>query len=228
MERKSYSVKELAKILGCSVTAVQKKITSDENNPDLKRYKKRFDVVVKGGKTVILLSDEELEQEKSLSKGFNNVLTPNDETFENVIDVEPEPQKQANQDIVLDKIFDFTNSYIERYTTLQKTFYDELQQKDKQILLLTTSDNNKQSEVLEAQAKTKELEKRNKLLTLYLTVVTTLLLTFITLFITFYINSNNVVKPEEIKEPEPVIVQEVQPVVNEPVKVQTRHKKSSR
>lgn len=51
----------------------------------------------------------------------------------------------------------------------------------------------------------------------------------------FFLVSNNFVqfeifqnKPEEIKEPEPVVVQEVQPVVNEPVKVQTRHKKSSR
>lgn len=197
-EKKSYSVKELASILGCSVTAVQKKITTDENNPEIKRYKKRFDVVVKDGKTVILLSDAELEQEKRLSKGFNNVNTTNNETFENVIDVEPEPQKQVNQDVIIDKILDFTNVHIQRYETLQKTFYNELQQKDKQILLLTTSENNKQSEYLEAQAKAKELEKRNKLLTLYLTFVTTLLLTLIGLFITFYINgeaTTNIEKP---------------------------------
>ena len=63
-EKKSYSVKELASILGCSVTAVQKKITQDENNPDLRRYKKRFDVVIKDGRTVILLSDSDIEEEK--------------------------------------------------------------------------------------------------------------------------------------------------------------------
>lgn len=185
-EKKSYSVKELASILGCSITAVQKKITPDENNPDLKRYKKRYNVVIKDGKTVILLSDSEIEEEKRLSKGFNNVSTTVNETFENVIDIEPEPKKQVNQELVLDKIFDFTNSYIERYTTLQKTYYNDLQQKDKQILLLTTSENNKQAEYLETQAKAKELEKRNRLLTLYLTVVTTLLLTFIVLYITLF------------------------------------------
>ena len=184
MEKKSYSVKELATILGCSVTAVQKKILPDEYNPEIKRYKKRYDVDIKDGKTVILLSDGELDEEKRLSKGFNNVNTPNKETFENVIDVEPEPQKQVNQDIIIDKILDFTNVHIERYETLQKTYYNELQQKDKQILLLTTSENNKQSEYLEAQAKTKELEKRNRLLTLYLTFVSTLLLTFIVVYIT--------------------------------------------
>lgn len=183
-EKKSYSVKELARILGCSVTAVQKKITLEENNPDLKRYKKRYDVVIKDGKTVILLSDAELEEEKRLSKGFNNVSTMNNETFENVIDVEAQPQTQANQELVIDKIIDFTNLHIERYETLQKTYYNELLQKDKQILLLTTSENTKQAEYLETQAKAKELEKRNRLLTLYLTFVTTLLLTLLVVYIT--------------------------------------------
>lgn len=183
-EKKSYSVKELARILGCSVTAVQKKITSAENNPEIKRYKKRYDVVIKDGKTVILLSDAELEQEKRLSKGFNNVNTTNNETFENVIDIEPEPQKQANQELVIDKIIDFTNLHIQRYETLQKTYYNELQQKDKQILLLTTSENTKQAEYLKTQAKAKELEKRNRLLTLYLTFVSTLLLTLLVVYIT--------------------------------------------
>lgn len=187
MDKKSYSVKELATILGCSITAVQKKITQDENNPDLRRYKKRFEVVAKDGKTVILLSDSELEEEKRLSKGFNNVNTTNNETSENVIDIEPEPQKQANQEVIIDKILDFTNVHIQRYETLQKTYYNELQQKDKQILLLTTSENTKQAEYLEAQAKTKELEKRNRLLTLYLTFVSTLLTLIITLFIIYKI-----------------------------------------
>lgn len=193
--KKSYSVKELATILGCSVTAVQKKITIDENNPDLRRYKKRFDVVIKDGKTVILLSDSELEEEKRLSKGFNNVNTTYNETSENVIDIEPEPQKQVKQDLIIDKILDFTNVHIERYETLQKTYYNELQQKDKQILLLTTSENNKQAEYLEAQAKTKELEKRNRLLTLYLTIVSTLLLTLLVVFIT--VNNFNNTKTEK-------------------------------
>lgn len=185
-EKKSYSVKELASILGCSVTAVQKKITQDENNPDLRRYKKRFDVVIKDGRTVILLSDSDIEEEKRLSKGFNNVNTTDNTTSENVIDIEAEPQRQANQDVIIDKILDFTNGYIERFDTLQKTYYNDLLQRDKQILLLTDSENKKQAEYLEAQAKTKELEKKNRLLMLYLTFVSTLLITFIVVFITFF------------------------------------------
>ena len=182
-DKKSYSVKQLASILGCSVTAVQKKITPDENNPEIKRYKKRYDVVISDGKTVILLTDSELETEKRLSKGFNNVNTTNYETSENVIDIEPEPQTRINIENTLDKILDFTNVHIQRYETLQKTYYNDIQQRDKQILLLTTSENKKESEYLAAQAKTKELEKRNSLLTLYLTIVTTLLLTLLIVYI---------------------------------------------
>lgn len=185
-EKKSYSVKELATILGCSVTAVQKKITPDENNPEIKRYKKRFQVTQIDGKTVILLTDSELEEEKRLSKGFNNVNTTNYETSENVIDIEPEPQTQINIDNTLDKIFEFTNGYIQRYETLQKTYYTDLQQKDRQIFLLTTSENKKEAEALETQAKLKELEKKNNLLTFYLTLSATLLMVLITLYV-FYL-----------------------------------------
>jgi len=183
-EKKSYSIKELATILGCSVTAVQKKITVDDNDQNIKRYKKRFDVVIKDGKTVILLTDTELEEEKRLSKGFNNVNTTEFIPFENVIKPEKEPSLQENTEVIIDKIFDFTKEHIQRYETLQKTYYNELQQRDKQILLLTTSENQKQAEYLETKAKTLELEKKNRLLTLYLTFVSTLFITFI-IFIIF-------------------------------------------
>lgn len=194
-EKKSYSVKELSAILGCSLTAVQKKITADENNPDLKRYKKRYEVVIKDGKSLILLSDSELEEEKRLSKGFNNVSKTFNETSENVVDIEPEPRTQANQEFIIDKILDFTNVHIQRYETLQKTYYNDLMQKDKQIYLLTTSENKKEAEYLEAQAKQKELEKRNKVLKCYIIVLITLLITLCAGFITFCYNQQNVAEP---------------------------------
>ena len=201
-EKKGYSIKEVASILGCSITAVQKKITNDENNPDLKRYKKRYDVVIRDGKTVILLSDEELEEEKRLSKGFNNVKSNVYETYENVIDVEPEPVNQTNQEFVIDKILDFTNGYMQRYETLQKTYYDELQKKDQQIYMLTVSENNKENETLakdakikEFEAKSKELSKKNKVLTGCIIVLITLLITLCAGFITFYLMNNNVTEP---------------------------------
>ena len=207
---KKYSVKELAIILGCSATAVQKKIKPDENNPEIKRYKKRYNTVVNDGKLYILLNDSDIEEEKRLSKGFNNVVRNVAEEDENVVDIEYSAENQTNKEDVVDKIINFTNGYIQRYETLQKTFYDEMQQKDKQIYLLTTSENKTKDEIIEMQSKitiseakvtesenkSKELEKRNKLLTLYLTVVTTLFITLIGLFITFYINYNlNIEKP---------------------------------
>ena len=194
-EKKSYSVKELADILGTSITAVQKKIKPDENNPKIKRYKNRFEIGIKDGKTVILLSDAELEEEKRMSKGFknvtNNVNTTSFDTAETVIDVEPEPVTQQYQNNSIKEILEFTKDYIESYKTLHETFYEELKERDKKINLLTTSENKTKDELAEIQAKitvseakTKEFEKRNKLLTLYLTVVSTLLLTFITVYIT--------------------------------------------
>lgn len=184
---KEYSIKELASILGCSVTAVQKKIKPDKNNPKIKRYKQRFNTILKDGKTFIQLTDEELEQEKNLSKGFNNVLNNVAEDSENVIYNGNRTENTENKEQMIDKILNFTNGYIQRYETLQKTFYEEMQNKDKQIYLLTTSENTKQAEYLQAQAKQKELETKNKRLLLYLIVVTTLFITFIIFYITFQI-----------------------------------------
>ena len=251
-EEKEYSVKELASILGCSVTAVQKKIKTDENNPEIKRYKNRFNTVVKDGKLFILLTDSELEEEKRLSKGFNNVVRNVAEDDENVINVEYTTESQANKEDVVDKIINFTNGYIQRYETLQKTYYDELQQKDKQIFLLTTSENKTKDEINEMQSKitiseakatesenkSKELEKRNRLLMLYLTVVTTLFITLVGLFITFYINVNNL-NDAETEKPSIEQVSTVENVNNEieqsnkveqkpPVKSTKRHKKTTR
>lgn len=212
MEEKLYSIKELSVILGCSITAVQKKIKPDKNNPEIKRYKQRYNTVVKDGKTYILLDDEALNEEKNISKGYNNVSNNVINDNETVVNNSYRTEKIENKEEVIDKILNFTNGYIQRYETLQKTFYDEMLNKDKQIYLLTTSENNKQAEYLESQAKQKELEeqknelknqieeknkeslkiqseleKKNKLLLLYLIVVTTLFITFIILFITLQI-----------------------------------------
>ena len=212
---KEYSVKELAHILGCSITAVQKKIKPDKNNPEIKRYKQRFNTVIKEGKTYIQLTDEELEQEKILSKGYNNVSYNVSEDVETVINNGYKAETLEDKENLIDKILDFTNGYIQRYETLQKTFYDELKNKDKQIYLLTTSENKKEAEYLEVQAKAKELEEKNKelielkterdadfliakekqaelenknkRLLIYFAVVTGLFITFIILFIIFQI-----------------------------------------
>ena len=40
--KKKYSIKELSTILGCSVTAVSKKLKVDPDNPVIKRYKQQL------------------------------------------------------------------------------------------------------------------------------------------------------------------------------------------
>ncbi len=185
--KKKYTVKELASILGCSVTAVNKKIKADENNPDIKRYRNRYATVVENNVTYILLDDEALEDEKNKSKGFKNgfgnVLNTglNEPEIPDVIDVTPEVKQEKS-----DKILEFTERYIERFSTLQETFYNEMREKDKQIYLLTTSETQKQEKYFETEAQNKQLKAQNNVLKIVLAVVITL---FVTLVITFSILS---------------------------------------
>ncbi len=212
-----YSVKELASILGCSVTAVNKKIKVDENNPVVKRYRNVYETILENGITYILLDEAELEEEKNRSKGFSNVLNKGYNTPQNddVIDVEPYQEEKRK-----DTLLEFTERYINNISTLQKTFYEEMREKDKQIYLLTTSENQKEAEYLETKALNKTLEKRNNVLKLALTVVITLLITLAVVFAMFYINVLNVENKNTdiIEVPQAQNVQEViqQPVINVP------------
>lgn len=183
--QKKYTVKELASILGCSVTAVNKKIKADENNPDIKRYRNRYETVVENNVTYILLDDEALEDEKNKSKGFKNGFGNvsnvglNESETSDIIDVTPEIKQESS-----DKILEFTERYIERFSTLQETFYNEMKAKDKQIYLLTTSETQKQEKYFETEAQNKQLKAQNNVLKIVLAVVITL---FVTLVITFSI-----------------------------------------
>ena len=103
---RKYSVKELATILGCSLTAVNKKIKADENNPNIKRYRNQYETVVENNTTYILLDDEALEDEKRKSKGFktgfsnvSNTVLNEYETPE-YIDVEPVTQQNPNYNML--------------------------------------------------------------------------------------------------------------------------------
>ena len=210
MKRK-YSVKDLASILGCSITAVNKKIKSDSDNPAIRRYRNVFDTVIEEGVTYILLTDEELDQEKTRSKGFSNLLNRGYTTPQNeeVIDVEPYEEQEKKED----KLMNFAERYINDFTTLQKTYYEEMREKDKQIFLLTTSENQKQNEYLKTEALNKTLTKRNNVLTIALTVAITLLLTFIALYVTV-VNQKTETQAVEEKQP----VQTVQQPIKQPSK----------
>lgn len=179
--RKEYTIKELQSIFGCSRTAIVKKIKTTGDNTDSKRYKDRYEVSVKDGQMVILFEDWELEEEKRLSKGVNSVLSNGDNTpdNDNIIDVEPENTQTQNETIL-----NLTERYIDRFTTLQETMYNELRERDKQILLLTTSENNKQNEYLRTTAENITLKKRNTILTVSLGVAITVLICAITYCVT--------------------------------------------
>lgn len=211
--KKKYSIKELSTILGCSVTAVSKKLKVDPENPVIKRYKNVHETVVEGGITYILLSDSELEHEKACSRGFNNVINNGYTTPQNddIVDVEPVVTEKTEE-----RLINFTERYMQQFTTLQKTYYEEMREKDKQIYLLTTSENQKEKEYLQAQAMNKTLTEqnttlinRNNVLKLVLTTVTTLLITFITLYIT---TLNPKTEKPTVEEVQPV--QTVQKTVN--------------
>ena len=179
--KKEYTINELASILGCSRTAVVKKIKPDENNPGIKRYKGRYEIGSSNGQMTIILDDIDLDHEKRLSRGVNNVTNKTGyiKDDNDIIDVEPENETKQN-----DTLIEFTNRYIEQFTTFQKEMYNELKQRDNQILLLTTTEKTKENEYLIAKAENTTLKKRNTILTVLLSVAVTVLICFITFFIT--------------------------------------------
>lgn len=196
--KKEYTIKELQAILGCSRTAIVKKIKTDEHNTDIKRYKDRYEVTQKDGQMAIIFDDAELEEERKLSKGFNTVINNGYNTTQNedIIEIEPEIKENKQDDIL-----NFTERYIERYTTLQETMYNELKERDKKILLLTTSENAKEQEYLKTVAENKTLKQRNTVLMVILGVIVTVLICVITYCVTVMTLSHNDTAPqEEIKQ----------------------------
>lgn len=186
--RKEYLINDLATILGCSRTAIAKKIVEDKETGK-KRYKNRYDVVMYKGQLAILLDDEDLENEKSMSRGFKNVARNHNNTAKNedVIDIEP-IQQENNAETVLN----FTERYIKELKTFQETTYNELKNLsetknnlEKQVLLLEDSQKRGLEEFQKTRAENVTLKHRNTMLTVALGVVITLLMCFITFYITF-------------------------------------------
>lgn len=203
--RKEYLINDLAAILGCSRTAIAKKIAEDKET-GIKRYKNRYDVVMYKGQLAILLDDEDLENEKSMSRGFKNVARNHSNTVANddVIDIEP-IQQENNAETVLN----FTERYIKELKTFQETTYNELKNLsetknnlEKQVLLLEDSQKRGIEEFQKTRAENVTLKRRNTILTVILSVVITLLMCFITFYITFvslHNTSNNVVETVQKK-----------------------------
>lgn len=219
--KRRFTIQELADILGCSRVAISKKIKVVDGETGTKRYKNVYDVVSDSGVMQILLTDEELEKEKRLSKGFNNVSSSGYDTHKNedIIDIEPMEQQKHN-----DKLLEFTERYINDFKTLQETMYNELRNRDNQINLLTTSEKTKEKEYLQALAENKTLKERNHVITLCLIGLVTLLIVIITFSVTFAIvtkSVSNVDKEvsttvENVSSPVQAQKKEVKPVKAQP------------
>ena len=154
---KVYSYDELASILGCSRTAIAKKVKPDENNPSVERYKNRFEVVINDGKKCILIDDEALEEEKLKSKGFKNVVNNSSNTSE----MQSESNKQVKEDeSKAEKSLDVTERYMDKFLMMQQHLYNQLHDRDKQILLLSVNEKQKEEAFIRTQAENSELTEK--------------------------------------------------------------------
>lgn len=180
--RKEYTINELANILGCSRTAIVKKIKASGDNSGIERYKNRYDVVISNGIKAILLDEQELEEEKACSRGFKTVAnnSVNQAVNEDVIDIEPEKEENTSNEL-----YNFTKRYIDDLKTLHQYMYNEVLERDKKILLLTTSEDTHKKEFLKLSTENVTLKKRNTMLTVALSVITVVLVCFITFYVTF-------------------------------------------
>lgn len=223
---KVYSYDELASILGCSRTAIAKKVKPDENNPSVERYKNRFEVVINDGKKCILIDDEALEEEKLKSKGFKNVVNNSSNTSE----MQSESNKQVKEDeSKAEKSLDVTEHYMDKFLMMQQHLYNQLHDRDKQILLLSVNEKQKEEVFIRTQAENSELTEKYNVMQKKYNIAKKVIYCFITLALiygTFVItmkqNYNNVtndlqnvsgnvnnVQQQVINDKKPAEVQEV-------------------
>lgn len=151
MAVKKYTIQELADILGVSVAAIRKKITTDEYDTNIKRYKKRYKIVMEeiDGRNVMLvcLSDSELEEEirladvnKTKHAAKNNVL----ETYSDTVsDTYTERHEQDTVNVSDDKLTSTAKemanvliNFTERYNNdMQNLMERVITAESKQVLL---------------------------------------------------------------------------------------------
>lgn len=202
--RKEYTINELAHILGCSRTAIVKKIKVDGVNPSIERYKNRYDVVISNGIKAILLDDYEIEQEKACSRGAKTVVNNGYKSVEDEEIIELEAEKN---NITASEVLNFTERYISEFKTFQETTYNEIRnitrERDEaknQIYLLTDSEKRKEDALIQTQAENTTLKKRNTMLTVALSIVISVLICFVTFYITYTTLHNTVAQPVETVE----------------------------
>lgn len=226
--RKEYTINELAGVLGCSRTAIVKKIKPDGDNPGIERYKNRYEVVMSNGVKAILLDDSELEHEKACSRGVKNVSNNgyNNAESDDVIDIEPEKEIFSAETVL-----SFTERYIKDFKTFQETTYNEMRNLAKerdeaksQIYLLTDSEKRKEDALMQSLSENVVLKKRNTMLTVALGVAVIVLACFITFCVTYVTSRSTVTEPVNTVDVTPGMNPDIkkepslQPVVVQPKK----------
>ena len=221
MERKNYTIQQLSDILGVSVAAIRKKIKPDENNPDIKRYKKRYPIVFGTYEDrevmQISLTDIELEEEKRLSginkikhSSENNVIRTCEsnviETVEScnseVIDIPYTKSDKDNTELII--------NLTERYNNELKTYAERIIEAESKQLLLEDKANREGfylQEIKDAKNVTKNVVKYFSI-TL---VVMLLLLVGIRCFLIYKLMNPTIIEKQVVKE-KPVIQQVPVPV----------------
>lgn len=182
MEKKKYSISQLASILTISETAIRKKIKGEG---ETKRYKERYQVVgeLQNNKVVdfIMLDDIELQAEIQISKRNKNKFTGQgnvDKTPENVVQeyenvvenvdyIDVTPQVQQIDDFSRNDYLEFTKRYLDKLDNLYYTLHEtqkETLEKDRQIYMLEDFEKRTKEDIAELRANNKTLEERNKTL----------------------------------------------------------------
>lgn len=173
MDKTNYTIQELSDILGVSVAAIRKKITTDDNNPNEKRYKKRYPIVFEtvDNRQVmqICLTNIELEEEKRLAAKnkikhstettLQDTYTESEENADNVIDIEPLSHNRINPPA---NISDVVINLTERYNNDLKTYIDRLAEAEGKQLLLEDKANREGlylQEIKDAKQETKNVIK---------------------------------------------------------------------
>lgn len=196
-----YTITELADILGCSRTAIVKKIEDNGDGTGAKRYKKRYDIVMKEGKQAIAISDEDLEKEKHLSQGLKNVNYNGDniDKTDDFIDIEP-----IRQDNTVNELYNFTERYINEFREYQERTNNVILNLEKekvtyqnQIMLLEDNKIKESAEVKKIECENVTLKRNNRLLTYIVGLLITVLVVIATVTITVGTLSNNGVETSQ-------------------------------
>lgn len=232
MERKQYTIQQLADILGVSVAAIRKKIRPDATDPNIKRYRKRYPVVTGtfDDRPVmqICLTDIELEEEKRLS-GINKIKHSSDvtlpETYENnvveTVNTDDEDVIEAEYARAPENPSNLILTLTERYNNELRTYIDRTIAAERNQALLEDKEKREGlylQEIKDAKKETEEAKKLTSNVVKYFSITLIAMLLLLILSVSFLVyklmNPTIIEKQVVIEKP---VIKEV-PVAAAPAK----------